>query len=483
MTAVVEGTGVFADADAGLLSPVRAGTPVEAVTGDTAWLQAMLDAEAALARAQARMGLVPAAAAAVITETARAEEFDLRALAEAARMAANPVVGVVSALTTAVAAAAPAAADYVHRGSTSQDVLDTATMLVAARALAVITADLERTADALAELAAAHRDTPAAGRTLTQHAVPTTFGLKAANWLQGVLDALERLRGLERGGLPVELGGAAGTLAGYLEYARIDAPEGAAGDPDRYVAELFRAYADELGLAVPVAPWHTARTPLADLAGVLSLTAGVLGKFAVDVQSLSRTEVGEVAEPAAPGRGASSAMPQKVNPVLATLIRSAAAQVPLLAAGVAQQLVSEDERPAGAWHAEWLPLRECLRLVGGAAHTAAELAAGLRVHPQRMLENLRLTGPLIVAERLAAVLAPVLGKAAAKAVVTRASLASVDGGRPLGELLAEVPEISAAFSRAELDAFADPAGYTGAAGALVDRVLARHRELGRVGAW
>ncbi|MBT2446402.1 3-carboxy-cis,cis-muconate cycloisomerase [Streptomyces sp. ISL-43] len=465
------------DLDSGLLSPVRAGTPIEPVTGDLAWLQAMLDAETALARAQARMGLVPPAAAETITKTGRAGEFDLRALAEAARGAANPVVGVVQALTAAVADADPAAADYVHRGSTSQDVLDTATMLVAARALQVITADLERTADALAVLAAEHRDTPAAGRTLTQHAVPTTFGLKAAGWLQGVLDALERLRALQRGGLPVELGGAAGTLAGYLEYARIDAPDGAAGDPARYVAELFGAYADELGLAVPVAPWHTARTPLADLAAALTLTSGVLGKIAVDVQSLSRTEVAEVSEPSAPGRGVSSAMPQKVNPVLATLIRSAAAQVPLLAVGVAQALLAEDERPAGAWHAEWQPLRECLRLVGGAAHTAAELTAGLRVDADRMAHNLRLTGALIVAERLAAVLAPVLGKAAAKAVVTRACLESAASGRPLGELLSREPEIAARFTRAELDSFADPARYTGAAGALVDRVLARHREL------
>ncbi|MHC0430204.1 nitrosuccinate lyase [Streptomyces sp. O3] len=469
----------YVEPDAGLLSPVRAGTPVEPLVGDRAWLQAMLDAETALARAQARMGLVPRAAAELITEVGQAENFDVRALAEAARGAANPVVAVVSALTAAVAFQDAEAAHYVHRGSTSQDVLDTATMLVARQALGFVLEALERTAVSLARLAREHRDTPMAGRTLTQHAVPTTFGLKAATWLQGVLDAHQRVATLILTGLPVELGGAAGTLAGYLEYARIDAPESSAADPSVYVDELFRAYADELDLAVPTAPWHTVRTPLSDLAAVLTQVSGALGKIAVDVQSLSRTEVAEVAEPTAPGRGVSSAMPQKVNPVLATLIRSAAAQVPLLAASVAQQALADDERPAGAWHAEWQPLREALRLVGGAAHTAAELAGGLSAHAGRMRANLGATGALIVAERLAARLAPVLGKAAAKATVTEASQRAAAQGLPLAEVLARVPDIADRFSRADLDALTDPAGYTGAAGALVDRVVDRfHAVLG-----
>jgi 3-carboxy-cis,cis-muconate cycloisomerase len=208
--------------DAGLLSPVRAGTPAEAAVCDTAWLQAMLDAEAALARAQARLGVVPESAARAITDAARAERLDLRGLALASRETANPVVGLVRALTEVVARDDPAAAEYVHRGSTSQDILDTGAMLVAARALRVVRADLARSVTALADLAREHRDTPMAGRTLALQAVPTTFGLKAVGWRKLLLDADRRLERVLAEGLPVSLGGAAGTLSGYLEYAGID---------------------------------------------------------------------------------------------------------------------------------------------------------------------------------------------------------------------------------------------------------------------
>ncbi|MGW3964259.1 lyase family protein, partial [Amycolatopsis sp. NPDC005003] len=209
------------DPDSGLLSPVRAGTPAEASTGDEAWLRAMLDAEAALARAQARLGTVPPEAAQAITEAAGAARVDVAELARGARATANPVVGLVKALTSAVGELAPGAAEYVHRGSTSQDIFDTAMMLVADRTLRPLAADLDTTAEALAELARAHRDTTMAGRTLTAHAVPTTFGLKAAGWRQLVLDAAVRIRRVLDGGLPVSLGGAAGTLAAYVEYARL----------------------------------------------------------------------------------------------------------------------------------------------------------------------------------------------------------------------------------------------------------------------
>ncbi|MEU3510027.1 adenylosuccinate lyase family protein [Streptomyces longwoodensis] len=450
--------------DAGLLSPVRAGTPVEAAVGDSAWLQAMLDAEAALVRAQARCGTVPARAAEVITEAARADLLDLRELALAARETANPVVGVVKALTAVVAARSPQAAEYVHRGSTSQDILDTGAMLVAARALRLITADLRTTARALAGLAAGHRDTVMAGRTLALHAVPTTFGLKAAGWHHLVTDAAERLDHLA-GRLPVSLGGAAGTLAGYLQYA------GAGADPAAVVDGLGAAFAEESGLAAPHLPWHALRTPVADLGAALAHTSGALGKIAADVLVLTRTEIGEVSEPTAAGRGASSAMPHKRNPVLATLIRSAALQVPALATVLTQCLTTEDERSAGVWHAEWQPLREALRLTGGAAHTAAELARGLDVHPERMRANLAATGGQLVSERVSAVLAPRLGKAAAKELLTRASLLASATGRPLADVLAELPELAGILDRAEATALLDPSGYTGAAGPLVDRAL------------
>jgi 3-carboxy-cis,cis-muconate cycloisomerase len=470
--------------DAGLLAPTWAGTPAAAEVTDEAWLQAMLDAEVALARAQYAVGLTPAAAVRAIASVARADRLDLVALAHAARAAANPVVALVTAFTEVVAARDPAAAEYVHRGSTSQDILDSAAMLVARRVLGLIAADLERTGAALAALADAHRHTVLAGRTLAQHAVPTTFGLKAAGWLQLVGDALVRVRAVAAA-LPAQLGGAAGTLAAYREYALLDRGDrgehrdGGGGDPagGEGGVELLRPFAEALGLAEPVLPWHTVRTPVAEVGAVLQLVTGALGKFALDVQTLSRTEIGEVSEPAAAGRGASSAMPQKRNPALATLIVSAARQVPAHALVLAQCLLAEDERPAGAWHAEWQPLREALRLAGGAAHTAVELAEGLVVHPERMLANLELTGGALVTERLTVVLAPAFGKVRAKKLLTAASAEAADSGRPLAEVLAQHPELAAQFTPTRLSELLDPAQYTGAADALIDRALGRHAEL------
>ncbi|MFD5749842.1 adenylosuccinate lyase family protein [Streptomyces sp. NPDC127033] len=460
-----------ADLDSGILSPVRAGTPAEAATSDSACLQALLDAESALVRAQAELGVVPASAARTITAAAVAERLDLVAVARAGRGAANPVVGMVQAFTAVVAADDPAAADYVHRGSTSQDILDTALMLVARRTLEILVGDLDALGAALRLLTDRHRDTLMAGRTLGLHAVPTTFGLKAAGWLLSVDGCAARLRGLLDGGLPAQLGGAAGTLAGYLEYAQRDAGEGEGADPQRYAARLMRRFAAEVGLAEPVAPWHSTRAPVAALASELALTAGVLGKIAVDVQLLSRTETAEVAEPAATGRGVSSAMPHKRNPALATLIRSAALQLPAYASVLMGALLSEDERSAGAWHAEWQPLRECLRLTGGAAHSARELVEGLEVFPERMGTNVTLTGGMIASERLAAVLAPALGKAAAKELMSRVSARAAATHRPLADVVAETPELSGHFAPGELAELLDPAHYTGAAPMLVERVL------------
>ncbi|MEV7964464.1 3-carboxy-cis,cis-muconate cycloisomerase [Sphaerisporangium sp. NPDC088356] len=355
--------------DAGLLSPVRAGAAVEAVTCDQAFLRGMLDAEAALARAQARLGIVPSPVAEAITELCGKIEIDVVELARRARGAGNPVVPMLAELR----AADDSLSGFIHRGATSQDIVDSALMLMAARAREVIMADLGRTLDALARLAAEHRQTPMAGRTLGQHAVPVTFGLKASGWLLLVLDARSVLREAR---LPAQLGGAAGTLEGL----------GPAG--------LMDVFADELGLARAVLPWHSRRTAVAGLGAALATTAGALGKIAGDVVLLTQNEVGEVAEPAAPGRGGSSAMAHKRNPVLSILIRSAASQVPALAQILQSSLVSEHERATGAWHAEWAPFRECLRLAGGAAELAAELCAGLEVSPGRMRANLAVTGEL-----------------------------------------------------------------------------------------
>ncbi|MFF4489305.1 3-carboxy-cis,cis-muconate cycloisomerase [Streptomyces sp. NPDC001544] len=436
--------------DPGLLAPGWAGSPAASATGDTAHLRALLDAEAALTRAQAALGLAPAEAATAVTEAARADRFDVRSLAERARAGGNPVIPLVADLTQAVG---EEYGPYVHRGATSQDIMDTATMLVSSRTLELILADLARAERALAALAAEHRGTPMPGRTLTQHAVPTTFGLKAAGWRSLVLDARDRATAV-RNALPVQLGGAAGTLAAFAAYGAQD------------LVALPAAYARETGLREPLLPWHTLRTPIADLAGCLAFTAGALGKIAADVLTLSRTEIGEVTEGAG---GGSSAMPHKANPVRATMLAAVARRAPQLAATLYGSLAADDERPAGAWHAEWEPLRDLLRMVGGATRDLAELADGLRVHPEAMREHLGLTHGLIVSERLSAELAPLLGRARAKELLTELARRAHAEGRDLGGLLAEQPELK----DADLDELTDPARYTGSAEALTDRALER----------
>ncbi|CAL9319211.1 3-carboxy-cis,cis-muconate cycloisomerase [Streptomyces rochei] len=436
--------------DAGLLAPGWAGSPAADATDDRALVRALLDAEAALTRAQAGLGLAPEEAARAVTEAADPARFDASSLAERARGGGNPVIPLVADLTKAVG---EEHGPYVHRGATSQDILDSALMLVAARALEPLLADLGRAERALARLAAEHRDTAMPGRTLTQHAVPTTFGLKAAGWRALVLDARDRTAAV-RSALPAQLGGAAGTLAAF----------GAYGAPDPLA--LPAAYARELGLCAPLLPWHTLRTPVADLAGCLAFAAGALGKIAADVLTLSRTEIGELAEGSG---GGSSAMPHKANPVRSTLIAAAARRAPQLAATLYGSLAAEDERPAGAWHAEWEPLRDLLRLTGGAARDAAELTEGLQVRPEAMREHLALTHGLIVSERLSAELAPVLGRARAKALLTELAGRTYTEDRSLAELLAEVPELKGL----DLIALTDPARYTGSAGALTDRALER----------
>ncbi|MFE7045901.1 3-carboxy-cis,cis-muconate cycloisomerase [Streptomyces atratus] len=460
--------------DLGLLSPGPAGSPVEAATGDAAYVRAMLDAEAALTRAQAALGLAPATAAEAVTAAAaETGRYDVRDLALRARSGGNPVIPLVADLTAAVAERDRQAVAHVHRGATSQDILDTATMLVAARTLEPVLADLGRTADALARLAAEHRDTPIAGRTLTQHAVPTTFGLKAIGWRSLVLDAHERLAAV-RAALPAQLGGAAGTLAAFHAFAEAD---GTTAGPDPgpdpgpdLGLRLLAGYAAETGLSEPTLPWHTLRTPVADLGGALAFTAGALGKLAADVLLLSRTEIGELGEGSG---GGSSAMPHKANPVRATLIAAAARQVPALASVLYAGLAAEDERPAGAWHAEWQPLRQALRLVGGAARDAAELAEGLRVHPHRMRDNLDATGGLVISERLAAVLAALVGRGEARQALSRASRHAVEQGMELDEALREEPGIAGALPQDRLRELTDPTQYAGSAGALMDRALRR----------
>ncbi|MFF3640847.1 3-carboxy-cis,cis-muconate cycloisomerase [Streptomyces sp. NPDC002564] len=446
----------------GLFAPGWAGSAAADATSDRAFLAALLAVEAALARAQAAVGLAPGEAAAAVTEAAAdVDRFDARDIALRAREGGNPVIPLVAELTAAVP---EAAAPYVHRGATSQDILDSALMLLSARTLDLVLADLARVEGALARLARVHRDTVMPGRTLTQHAVPTTFGLKAAGWRSLALDARDRVAGV-RAALPVQLGGAAGTSAAFDAYA----PPGPRRDlgAGGIAAALVSAFAAELSLAAPPLPWHTLRTPVADLGAALAVTAGALGKTAADVLVLSRTEIGEVSEGAG---GGSSAMPHKANPVRATLIAAAARRAPALAAILFGALTAEDERPAGAWHAEWETVRDLLRLAGGAARDAAELAEGLRAHPEVMREHLGLTGGSIVSERLAAELASLLGRARARQLLADAARRACAQGRSLAEVLAAEPALK---DTVDLDELTDPAHYTGAAGALTDRALER----------
>lgn len=328
----------------------------------------MLAFEAALAEAEAEAGLIPAEAAAAIRAASDGGGFDVERLAAEGRKSANPVVPMVAALRERVG---DGAAEFVHYGATSQDVMDSAAMLVASRALGVIRGDLDRVAAACAGLAREHRDTPMAGRTLMQQALPITFGLKAAEWLDAIVSASERFDSLS---LAVQLGGPAGTLASL-------------GPGGERVVGLLAA---RLGLAEPPVPWHTARLRVADIGASLALTSGVLEKIGLDVVLLSQTEVGEVAEPSGGGRGGSSSMPHKRNPVGSILAIACARRVRGDAGVLIAAMPQEHERAAGAWQSEWGPLSSALALTGGAAAAMTDALEGLEVRSDRMRENLEL---------------------------------------------------------------------------------------------
>jgi 3-carboxy-cis,cis-muconate cycloisomerase len=426
--------------------------------GDRAWLQAMLDAERALAAAQAHVGVIPAEAAAAIAEACVAERFDAEAIGRAAAAGAgNPVPALVEALGEAAGADA---GRYVHWGATSQDVIDTAAMLVARRALDLILADLDAVASACVALADDHRDTLMPGRTLLQQALPIPFGLKAAMWLSGVLEARDGLLAVRGGGLAVQLGGAAGTLASMGEHG---------------VAVLGR-FAAELGLAEPALPWHTNRARVAALGSALAVAAGALAKVALDVELMAQTEVGEVAEPGGGGRGGSSTMPHKRNPVGSTLARACALRVQgaagVLLAAMAQQ---EHERAAGAWHAEWESLTDALAYTGGSAAAMRTALEGLEVRPERMRANLELTRGLLLAEHAMMELAERIGRGEAKRVVEAAAARATESGGELRDELAADAAVSEHLSAAEIDRALDPAGYLGSADAFIDRALERYR--------
>jgi 3-carboxy-cis,cis-muconate cycloisomerase len=437
----------------GLFDGVLARGPVRDEVGDGAWLRAMLDVEAALATAGARAGLFGSDEARAIAEACRVERFDIDALSRAAAETGNPVPELVRMLTSRLDERAAA---HVHRGATSQDVVDTAAMLVAKRALAALMDDLDGAARAAADLAARHRATLMAGRTLLQQALPVTFGFKAAVWLSGLDDAAVRLDQVRSGRLAVQLGGAAGTLASL-------------GDRG---PTMLAHLAEELGLAVPVVTWHTVRTRVAELASALGEAAGAIGKPARDVTLLAQTEVGEVREGG--GAGGSSTLPQKQNPIAAVSAIACAWPAPGLVATLLSAMLHEHERGAGPWHAEWRPLTELLATVGSAASWLRACLEHLEVDEARMRANLDRTGGVLLAERVTTALTPALGRLAAHDLVTAACRESLERSTPLAEALRARPPIASHLSAEAIGELLDPAGYLGSASEFVDRALAAH---------
>ncbi|MCO1580820.1 lyase family protein [Crossiella sp. SN42] len=380
-------------------------------------------------------------------------EIDPAEIGAAATGVGNPAAPLVRALTARVGGAA---SRYVHQGATSQDVLDTAAMLVLRGATRALLSTVDSAGARAAELAAAHRDTPQAGRTLGQQALPVTFGLTAANWLSALTAARDRLRGLQ---FAAQLGGAAGTLASL---------------GDRGPAVLT-ALARELELDEPVLPWHTDRSRLTAIAAAFGEVAGTAGGIARTIILLAQTEVGEVFEEGPPGSGGSSTLPHKRNPVAAVLAAGAAAQAPGLVGTVFAVRPQEYQRAAGNWHAEWRPLTELAKVTGSAVHWVAESLARLRVDQGRMRANLDRTGGLLLAERVTSALVDEVGRLAAHDAVARCARQAVaEGG--FGAILAADPVVGEHLSAERIAELLDPAGYVGSAGLFVDRALAAWEE-------
>ena len=440
-------------------------------TSDAAWLQAMLDAEAGLARALERAGLAPAGSGAAVTAAARAGDFDAAALGELAALTGNPVPGLARALTRRVDGHVAGA---VHRGATSQDILATAAMLLARRAIDATKKDLERAADAAANLAEDHRGTLMIGRTLLQQAVPVTFGVVAAGWLAGLDAALDGLAHAKEARLAVQFGGAAGTLASL----------------DRHGTRVKALLADELGLPDPPLPWHTERLRVIDVATAMARVTAALGKIARDVTLLGQTEVAEVAEGAAaeqpagaPRRGGSSAMPNKNNPVAAVAVLGCAKQVPGLLATLVASAEQEHQRAAGAWHAEWEPFSDILRLAVAAASWGSDLLGNLHVDSAKMAANLAAAGGQPMAERVTALLRGVVGGPQAHDLVASAAARSTSSGLPLSDVLLAAPELEerlkeAGITAEQIEAALDPAGYLGSSDEFVSAALEAHEHNG-----
>ncbi len=429
-----------------------------AQVSDRAVVDAMVEVELALLQALADLELAPAEAARELADAVASGHLDLD-IAELGRgtgQQGTPIPALLKALRSQLSDTAAAS---LHKGATSQDVLDTAIMLVVRRALDGVLADLSAAADACAELVQRHRDAVVPGRTLLQQAIPVTFGLKAAHWLSGLDGVLAELRAVRETELVVQFGGAVGTLANL-------------GDRGLDVAA---GLAERLELSAPALPWHTIRLPPVRVATALGATLGLLGKIGRDVVLLAQSEVAEVAEGGGEGRGGSSTMPHKRNPVGAVGLLACAQRGPGLVATMLAAMVQEHERGTGAWQAEWDTLLELLRLTGSSAAIASELLAGLQVDAEKMRADMDLTGGLVMSESVAAALASSMGRSAAQELVEKAARESVESGREFRDVLLEQAEVADGLGADRLDEALDPAAYLGVTAELIDRALAGHR--------
>src|SRR3954469_21144798 len=436
-----------------LLAPMLSSAAMRAVCDDVATLQNMLDFEAALARAEAALGVIPADAAGPITNACRAESFDIAGLADAAPRSGNLAIPLVKALTANVAKADAEAARYVHWGATSQDVIDTGAMLGLRAGIDALLADLERAIAGFAKLARQHRNTAVVARTWLQHALPMPFGLKLAEYAAALHRSRARLRRLRSEGLALQFGGAAGTLA-------------ALGDKGLVVAAKL---AEELKLPLPDAPWHAHRDRIAEAASVFAIVAGSCGKIARDVSLMMQTDVGEAFEPSGEGRGGSSTMPHKRNPVAAASALAAATMAPNLAATIFAAQVGDHERSAGPWHAEWPTLPMLMLVTSGALAAVVDVAEGLEVDTGRMRRNLDSTGGLVMAEAVTMALAQKVGRSEAHHLVEAASKKAVADKKHRRAVLTGDERVPAHLEAGMLPKLFEPMAYQGASQALIDR--------------
>jgi 3-carboxy-cis,cis-muconate cycloisomerase len=432
---------------------------MRSIFSDRNTIQRMLDVEAALARALAVEDVIPQIAVAAIVSSCRADLMDLDALAKSVSSAGNLAIPLVKQLTAVVASTDADAARYVHWGATSQDVIDSGRVLQLRDAIDLITTDLAELAETLASLAHQHRATIMMGRTWMQHAQPTTLGLKIAGWLDAIMRHQDRLQVLRTRVCVLQFGGAAGTLASLGESG----------------LTVATALAKDLSLALPALSWHTHRDRMGEVATTFGLLTGTLGKIARDIALHAQTEIAELAEPLAQGRGGSSTMPHKRNPVACSAVIACATRVPALVSTMLTAMLQEQERALGSWQAEWETLPEIASLTSAALNQLREVTSGLSVDAARMRSNIDITQGLIMAEAVSLALAQHMGRAVAHELIEEACHQAVESGRSLLEVLKSDPRMPKEFSSSHLEALFDPARYLGEAPAFVERVLAHHR--------